>query len=143
MSARKRVLIICTGNSARSQMAEALINAELGACWQAVSGGTEPAPTVHPLAVRAMAEIGIDISDRQPKSVELFHEEPLDAVITVCDHARQTCPLWLGQGTVTHIGFPDPAAAVGSEEERLEAFCQVRDAIRREVLPFLRNLHPC
>lgn len=143
MSARRRVLIICTGNSARSQMAEGLINAELGNCWQAFSAGTHPSPTVHPLAVQAMAEIGIDISHHEPKSVELFHDEPLDAVITVCDSARQTCPLWLGAGVVTHIGFPDPAAVDGSDEERMAAFRQVRDAIRAQVLAYLQSVYPC
>ncbi len=136
---RKKVLIICTGNSARSQMAEAFINRELGDEWEAVSAGTRPAERVHPLAVRAMAEVGIDISHQQPKSLDLFREVPLDAVITVCDAAAQTCPLWLGQGRVTHIGFPDPAAAEGTEEERLAVFRQVRDDIRERILHYLRT----
>jgi len=139
---RKRVLVICTGNSARSQMAEAFINHELGEMWEAVSGGTRPAEKVHPLAIRAMAEVGIDISRQQPKSVDLFRDMPLDAVITVCDAAAQTCPLWLGQGRVTHIGFPDPAAAEGTEEERLAIFRQVRDDIRERILDYLRRWEP-
>lgn len=136
---KKRVLVICTGNSARSQMAEALINYELGDRWEAVSGGTRPAEAVHPLAVRVMAEIGIDISHQRPKPIDLFREVPLEAVITVCDAAAQTCPLWLGQGRVTHIGFPDPAAAEGTEEERLAVFRQVRDEIRSRILDYLRR----
>lgn len=135
---KRRVLVICTGNSARSQMAEALINHELGEMWEAVSGGTQPAEAVHPLAIRAMAEIGLDISHQKPKSVDLFREVPLDLVITVCDAAAQTCPLWLGQGHVTHIGFPDPAVAEGTEEERLAVFRKVRDDIRKRILDFLR-----
>ncbi len=139
MSAKRRVLVICTGNSARSQMAEGLVNALLGEQWQAWSAGTKPAAQVHPLAVVAMAELGIDISHQRPKSVDLFIDRPLDAVITVCDVAAKTCPLWLGMGRVTHIGFPDPATATGNEDERLAVFRAVRDDIRARLLEHLRG----
>jgi arsenate reductase len=135
---RKRVLFLCTGNSARSQMAEGLVNHFLGDGWEAYSAGTQPAGYVHPLAVRAMAEIGIDISGHRSKSTDEFREADLDAVITVCDDAAQTCPIWLGQGRRMHIGFPDPAAATGTEEEQLEVFRAARDGLRQEVFDYLQ-----
>jgi len=137
---QRTVLFLCTGNSARSQMAEGLVNHFLGDSWRAVSAGTNPAGYVHPLAVRALAELGIDISAQRSKSAEEFRSQPLDLVITVCDDAAENCPLWLGQGRVLHISFPDPARAVGSEEERLAVFRRVRDAIRERVLPVLEAI---
>ncbi len=134
---QRTVLFLCTGNSARSQMAEGLVNHFLGDSWRAVSAGTQPAGYVHPLAVRALAELGIDISAQRSKSAEELRALPLDLVITVCDDAAENCPLWLGQGRVLHISFPDPARATGSEEERLAVFRRVRDAIREQVLPVL------
>jgi len=139
---KKRVLFLCTGNSARSQMAEGLVNHFLGATWEAFSAGTNPAGYVHPLAIRAMAELGIDISVQRSKSTEEFRNVEFDRVITVCDHAAQNCPAWLGKGVVKHIGFPDPAAAEGSEEERLTFFRQVRDGLREEVLAYLQGEVP-
>ena len=136
---RRRVLLICTGNSARSQMAEGLVNHFLGDTWEAFSAGIRPAERVNPLAVRAMAELGIDISAHRPKSIDEFRQAAFDVVITVCDHAAGNCPAWLGQGHVTHMGFPDPAEAEGSDEERLEVFRAVRDAIRRQVLEYLER----
>lgn len=136
---QRTVLFLCTGNSARSQMAEGLVNHLLGDSWRAVSAGTNPAGYVHPLAVRALAELGIDISAQRSKSAEEFRTFPLDLVITVCDDAAENCPLWLGQGRVMHISFPDPARATGSEEERLTVFRRVRDAIRERVLPVLES----
>ena len=133
----KRVLLVCTGNAARSQMAEGLVNSLLAPGWQAMSAGTAPASHVHPLAVRVMAEIGIDIAGKRPKSVDEFQGVPFDIVITVCDHAAETCPVWLGKGRVVHIGFPDPAAATGSEADRLAVFRLVRDEIRRTVCGYL------
>jgi len=130
----KRVLILCTGNSARSQMAEGLVNHFLSGEWQAQSAGTSPAGHVHPLAVKAMAELGIDISGARSKSVDEFRGQEFDLVITVCDRAAENCPLWLGKGRKMHIGFPDPAAAEGSEAERLAVFRAVRDEIQREVV---------
>ena len=136
---RKRVLFLCTGNSARSQMSEGLVNHLLGDRWQAFSAGTRPSGYVHPLAVRAMAELGIDISAQESKSVEIYRQARFDRVITVCDHAAKNCPAWWGEGVVKHIGFVDPAAAEGSEEEQLAVFCQVRDQIRDQVLSYLEQ----
>ena len=133
------VLFLCTGNSARSQMAEGLVNYFLGDRWEAHSTGTQPAGYVHPLAVQAMAELGIDISSQRSKSVDEFRQADFDLVITLCDSAANNCLLWLGEGQVRHIGFPDPAAAVGSEAERLEVFRQVRDDIHREVFDYLEQ----
>jgi arsenate reductase len=132
-----KVLVLCTGNSARSQMSEGLINHLLGDRWEAFSAGTKPSGYVHPLAVAVMEELGIDISNQTSKSVEQFRDEAFDVVITVCDHAAQNCPTWLGGGQVNHIGFPDPAAATGSESERRQCFRDIRDAIRDNVLGFL------
>jgi arsenate reductase len=134
----QRVLILCTGNSCRSQMAEGLINHDLGDRWVAYSAGTEPSGYVHPLAVAAMAELGIDISTGRSKSTEEFRDAHFDQIITVCDDAHEKCPLWLGDGKVTHIGFPDPALATGSEAEQMVVFREVRDAIRSQVLDYLQ-----
>ena len=135
---RKKVLILCTGNSCRSQMAEALINHVLGGAWQAFSAGTQPSGSVHPLALRALAEVGIR-HQGESKSTERFRGTNFDAVITVCDDAAENCPVWLGQGRRVHIGFRDPAKAEGSEAERLAVFRQVREEIRARILPYLRN----
>jgi len=115
---KKRVLFLCTGNSARSQLAEGLVNHFLGDRWAACSAGTKPAGSVHPLAIQALAELGINPAVRRSKSVDEFRGTPFDVVITVCDQAAEGCPLWLGTGPVQHIGFPDPAAARGSEAQK-------------------------
>lgn len=137
-----RVLILCTGNSCRSQMAEGLINHFLGDTWRAESAGTAPSGYVHPLAIRALAELDIDlnspqISQGRSKSTDEFRQATFDQVITVCDDAAENCPLWLGSGQVTHIGFQDPALARGSDEEKMQVFRRVRDEIRAQVLPYL------
>ncbi len=137
--AKKRVLVLCTGNSCRSQMAEGLINHYLGTEWKAYSAGTQPAGYVHELAVEAMSELGIDISGHQSKSVDQFRNMDVDLVITVCDDAAENCPLWLGQGKVVHVGFPDPAKAEGSRDERLAVFRQVRDDIRQRLFAHLKR----
>jgi arsenate reductase len=136
---KKQVLFLCTGNSCRSQMAEGLVNHYLGNEWKAYSAGTDPAGYVHPLAVQAMSELGIDIAPQRSKSTEEFREEELDTVVTVCDHADENCPVWLGQGRKVHVGFEDPALATGSYAERLAVFRQVRDQIRREIFDLLVN----
>ena len=144
----KKVLFLCTGNSARSQMAEGLVNHYLGERWRAFSAGTEPAGDVHPLAVRVMAEMGIDISHHRSKSTDEFRNEALDLVVTVCDDAAENCPLWLpaaapgaqgGEGRRVHLGFPDPARAEGSEAELLAVFRGIRDQIRWAVFDLLVN----
>lgn len=118
-------------------MAEGLINHLLGERWQADSAGTEPSGYVHPLAIQAMDEIGVDISGNESKHVDAFRQDDFDAVITVCDDAAEKCPLWLGPGKVKHIGFPDPAQAVGTRAEKMKTFRQVRDDIRQDVLEYL------
>jgi len=138
MKARKEVLILCTGNSCRSQMAEAWVNHELGGTWEARSAGTWPADIVHPLAVEAMAEVGIDISDARPESVHTYLDDSWDLVITVCDSARESCPVFPLPVETIHMSFPDPAEAEGSEDERMEVFRKVRDAIRDSLLPEIR-----
>jgi len=137
---KKTVLFLCTGNSCRSQMAEGLVNHFLGDAWQAHSAGTAPAGYEHPLAVRAMAELGVDISAHRSKFADEFRQQDLDLVITVCDSAVENCPLWLGSGGVVHISFPDPAGAAGTEEEQLSVFRTVRDDIRQEVFTFLHKM---
>jgi arsenate reductase len=136
---KSRVLFLCTGNSARSQMAEGLVNHFLVDTWEAFSAGTKPSGYVHPLAVQVMAELGIDLSTHRSKSTDEFRNAVFDRVITVCGHAARNCPAWLGQGVVKHIGFPDPAAAKGSEGERLAVFRQVRDGLREEVFAYLQS----
>lgn len=114
-------------------MAEALINARHEG-WQAASAGTQPAEHVNPYALRALEEIGIVPSDATPKHIEQFRDEAFDLVITVCEDANETCPLWLGQGKRVHIGFPDPAKATGTDAEILAAFRTIRDAIDEQVV---------
>jgi arsenate reductase len=126
---KKRVLFLCTHNSARSQMAEGLMNRMPGDHYQAFSAGTEPG-TVHPLAVKVMAEIGIDISAQRSKHVREFMGREMDLVVTVCDNAREACPFFPDARENRHASFPDPAAVVGNENEKLAAFRETRDAIR-------------
>ena len=118
-------------------MAEGLVNHFLADQWEAYSAGTEPAGYVHPLAVQVMSDLEIDMSEHHSKSVEEFQEAEFDQVITVCDDGAENCPVWLGSGRVTHISFPDPAKATGSEAERLNVFRRVRDDIGQGVLNYL------
>ena len=134
---RKQVLILCTGNSARSQMAEALVNHYLADEWQADSAGTDPAGYVHPLAIEVMSELGIDLSAQTSKSVDQFRDAELDLVVTVCDDAAENCPIWLGHGSRVHMGFADPARATGTREERLVVFRRIRDELRAQLFPIL------
>ncbi len=136
--AKKKVLVLCTGNSCRSQMAEGLINARLGDKFRAVSAGTNPSGYVHPKAIAAMAELGIDISGGRSKNANEFFGRYFDYVITVCDDAKENCPVWLGNaGLKTHIGFVDPADATGTDDEIMAVFRTVRDQIADRVLGFL------
>jgi arsenate reductase len=132
-SAKRRVLVLCTGNSCRSQMAEGWINHRLG--WEARSAGTHPAERVHPLAVRAMGEVGIDISAGVPERVDIYLGEPWDLVVTVCDAANETCPAFPRPVARLHVSFFDPATAEGSDEEKMGVFRRVRDEIRDRLLP--------
>jgi arsenate reductase (thioredoxin) len=135
---KKQVLFLCTGNSCRSQMAEAIVNAHLGDRWQAYSAGTKPAGFVHPKAVAVLEEIGIHHVG-ESKSVDTFRDVSFDVVVTVCDSAAEECPVWLGQGKRLHQSFPDPAKAEGSEEEVLVVFRQVRDAIAVQIPKLLAS----
>ena len=133
-----KVLFLCTGNSCRSQMAEAIVNARLGDTWKAVSAGTKPAGYVHSKAVQVLSEIGIQHHGRS-KSADEFQDVPFDLVVTVCDSAAEECPIWLGIGKRVHLGFPDPAAATGTEEDILSAFRQVRNDIAIKVPSLLQQ----
>jgi len=134
-----RILVLCTGNSARSQMAEGFLRS-FDAGLEVYSAGTRPAARVHPAAVRAMAEAGIDIAGARPKSVEQFLGQPFDFVITVCDHANQTCPVFAGEvRRRVHIGFLDPAAVQGSEAEVMAAFRRIRDQVRERLRQFYED----
>ena len=131
------VLFLCTGNSCRSQMAEAIVNARLADAWQAFSAGMKPAGYVHPKAVEALAEIGIRHAGSS-KQADEFREVDLDLVVTVCDSAAEECPLWLGKGKRVHHSFPDPAKAEGTDEQVMNVFRSVRDDIEREMIPLLK-----
>jgi arsenate reductase (thioredoxin) len=133
---KHKVLFLCTGNSVRSQMAEAIINALLGKRWQSFSAGTRPAGYVHPKAVAALAEIGIQHTGRS-KSVDEFRGVDFDLVVTLCDSAAEECPVWLGKGKRVHHSFPDPAKAEGTDEEVMQAFRGVREDIEREMIKLL------
>jgi len=135
----KRVLFLCTHNSARSQMAEALLRQLDGADFQAYSAGTSPG-RLHPLAVRAMAEKGIDVSAQAAKDVRGFDGERFDYVITVCDAARESCPIFPGAARQLHWSLPDPSAAKGEEEERLAAFRSVRDRLAALISEFVSGV---
>lgn len=135
---KRKVSFLCTGNSARSQMAEAIVNARFGAEWDAFSAGTKPAGYVHPRAVRALREIGIEHRGRS-KSADEFRGEPFDLVVTVCDSAAEECPLWLGKGRRVHLGFPDPAKATGDDEQVMAVFRQVRDEMAQKVPALLKE----
>jgi arsenate reductase len=132
----KKVLFLCTGNSCRSQMAEAILNARLGDEWQAFSAGTQPAGYVHPKAITALAEIGIQHAG-ESKLADEFRDVDFDLVATVCDDAAENCPVWLGGGKRVHVGFPDPAKASGSDGEIMTVFRSVRDDIERQIIPLL------
>jgi arsenate reductase len=137
MAHKKRVLILCTGNSARSQMAEGLLRHDAGDRFTVESAGTQPS-TVRSEAIAAMKELGIDISGHSSKSVDKFAGQKFDYVLTVCDKAKESCPIFPGQSIRLHRNFEDPAAMEGSVEERLAVFRRVRDQIRE----YLRGFPP-
>ena len=133
----KRVLILCTGNSCRSQMAEGLWR-ELGSGrWRSESAGSKPSGYVHPLAVEAMSRRGMDISDARSKSVDEFEGERFDLVVTVCDNARDACPVFPGAAEQLHWPFDDPADAEGTDEEKLAVFTRVREEIEQKIAGYL------
>ena len=130
-AAKPTVLILCTGNSCRSHLAEGVLRAAAGDFLNVVSAGSKPAGYVHPLAIRAMQEIGIDISGHRSKHLNEFLAQNVETVITVCGHADQACPVFPGQVNRHHWPFDDPAHATGSDEEKMAVFRRVRDEIRR------------
>jgi arsenate reductase len=138
MAEVKKVLFVCTGNSARSQMAEGLLKALGSGQWKVQSGGIFPS-YVHPLAIRAMEEIGIDISKQTSKSIDRFVKKKFDYIITLCDDAAKSCPHFPGAGKRYHWPFEDPAATIGTVEERLAVFRKVRDKLKIKMEEFLRS----
>ena len=136
-----RVIFVCTGNSARSQMAEALLRREGGDRFEVVSAGVDPRG-VNPLTIRALAEVDIDISGARSKSVTEYLGQPFDYVITVCDRARESCPVFPGGAQTLHWGFDDPAEAEGSEAERLVVFRRVLGEIAGRIRTFARTATP-
>lgn len=136
MHDRKRVLILCTGNSARSQMAEGLLRHLAGDRFEVASAGVSPS-RVRPEAIKAMNEIGIDISGQQAKSVDVFSNQEFDYVITVCDNANEHCPMFPGTTKRIHWSFDDPAGAEGDEDSRLAMFRRVRGEILQRLRSFV------
>lgn len=133
---KKRILILCTGNSARSQMAEGLFRHEAGDTFEVFSAGTKPSQ-VRPEAIAVMREIGIDISGHRSKSVNEFEGQEFESVITVCDNARESCPVFPGKTQRLHWPFEDPAVVEGSEETRKDAFRKIRDLIHGRIMVYL------
>jgi arsenate reductase len=136
---RQRVLFLCTHNSARSQMAEGFLRARAGDRFEVTSAGTE-ATRVNPLAVQAMAEVGVDLSGHTSKTLDRFVGEPWDYVITVCDSANQRCPVFPGRTQRLHWSFEDPSAATGTDAERLVVFRKVRDQIAGRIERWLAEI---
>jgi arsenate reductase (thioredoxin) len=132
MTSKKRVLFLCTHNSARSQIAEGLLRALGGGRFEVHSAGTE-ATHVRPLAIRAMGEVGIDISAQESKTLDRYLNDPFEAVITVCDQANEACPVFFGAKHRYHWSFPDPSQATGTEAEQLRVYREVRDAICKRI----------
>ena len=130
-NSKPTVLILCTGNSCRSHLAEGILRKAAGDLISVASAGSKPASYVHPLAIKAMAEIGIDISPHRSKHLNEFLDQQIHTVITVCGKADQVCPIFPGQANRYHWGFDDPAHATGTEAEQMEVFRRVRDEIRK------------
>ncbi len=136
---KQRVLILCTGNSCRSQMAEALWRHLGDGRWEAFSAGSNPAGYVHPLAIDAMAELGVEIGRQRSKHVDEFVQADFDVVATVCDGAKEACPTFPGAKKMLHWPFEDPAQAAGTDAEKLAVFRRVRDEIRTRIAEYLAD----
>ena len=139
MDNKQSILVLCTGNSARSQMAEGLIRHICKDAYDVFSAGTEPSK-VRPEAIQAMAEKGIDIAGHRSKSVDEFTSRKIDYVLTVCDNAKENCPYFPASTLLVHHSFEDPAAVEGTDEERLNAFRKIRDEIEGYVPEFLERI---
>lgn len=133
---KHKILFLCTGNSCRSQMAEAIVNALYGENWEAVSAGTQPTGYIQLNAIQVLREIGIEHKGLS-KSTEQFQGEDFDIVVTLCDDAAENCPVWLGRGMCIHLGFPDPSEAKGIEEEVIKVYRSVRDDMLKKIPVFL------
>jgi arsenate reductase len=142
MDGQKRVLFLCTGNSCRSHMAEGILRKLGNGRYEVFSAGSKPAGYVHPLAIRAMAELSEDISRHRSKSLDEFVGQPFDYVITVCDNAREACPNFPGAKEQLHWSFDDPAHAPGSEDEKMKVFRRVRDEIQNRLRLFVATIKP-
>jgi arsenate reductase (thioredoxin) len=136
--ATRKVLFLCAGNSCRSQMAEAIVNARYSKAWRAFSAGVRPAGYVHPKTIQVLKEIGID-HQGESKSADRFRNEDFELVVTVCDEAAEECPIWLGKGRRVHVGYRDPSEVEGSDEERLLAFREVRDEMLNQIPALLKE----
>jgi arsenate reductase len=139
---KRKVLFLCTGNSARSQMAEGLMRFLRGDEFEVYSAGTEP-KCVHPLAIKVMGEIGVDISHQRSQHVDEFGQEAFDFIVTLCDSAAKTCPFFPGAGKRMHHSFPDPVAMEGTGEEKTEMFRDVREALKQFILSFPAHQKNC
>ncbi len=136
---KQRVLFLCTGNSCRSHMGEGWLRQLGGDRFEALSAGAKPSGYVHPLAIKVMAEAGVDIAGHRSKDIREFDGQSLDVLVTVCDNARESCPFFAGAKRTIHHSFDDPAHATGSDEEKLAVFRRVRDEIRAWVEEFVRT----
>jgi len=136
---KTRVFFLCTGNSCRSHMAEGWLRDLAGDRFEALSAGAKPTGYVHPLAIKVMAEVGVDISQHRSKSIDEFAGQPFDLLVTVCDNARESCPMYAGAKRQVHWGFDDPAHATGTKPEQLAVFRRVRDEIRQRIELFLKE----
>ena len=137
---KKKILFLCTGNAARSQMAEGLARADHGDVVDVVSAGSRPAGWVHPLAIRALAEVGIDASEQTSKPADQFINEPFDVVVTVCDSAAQDCPMWPGATRIEHWPIEDPSYGADDPATRPERFAETRDELRRRIDELVKTL---
>lgn len=135
---KKRVLVLCTGNSCRSQMGEGWIRHDLGDRVEVFSAGTKPS-AVHSLAIAVMAEAGVDISSHRSKSLSEFWGQPFDLVVTVCDSAKEACPMFAGAARQIHESFPDPVGLTGDREKVRAKFREVRDLIRERLVPLVQR----
>jgi arsenate reductase len=137
---KKKILFLCTGNAARSQMAEGLARADHGDVLDVVSAGSRPAGWVHPLAIRALADVGIDASEHTSKSADQFISEPFDVVVTVCDSAAQDCPMWPGAKRIEHWPIEDPSYGPDDPATRPDRFAETRDELRRRINELVKTL---
>lgn len=137
---KPRILFLCTGNAARSQMAEGLARGFYGDVVDVVSAGSRPAGWVHPLAVRALDDLGIDISDQESKGADKFREQEFDVVVTVCDSAAQDCPTWPGAKRIEHWPIEDPSWGDDDEETRYFRFVEKRDELRGRIRDLMESL---